>query len=127
MNDRKKEKLKKNLVKMELMDENDRILECILVNYWNKLMGKMGQWKRSWIYFTEKAIICPTGILDENIIIPYNSVRELGKCLQGLFPMGFVVTYEHPITKRQEKQQFSISKREKWLEFISQKTGVPTP
>lgn len=127
MNDRKKEKLKKNLVKMELMDENDRILECVLVNYRQILMGRMGQWKRSWIYFTKEAIICPTGILDENIIIPYNSVRRLGKCRQGLFPIGFVVTYDHPKTNKQENQYFSISKREKWLDFISQKTGVPAP
>lgn len=126
MNDKKKEKLKKNLVDLGLMEQNDTLVECLQANYVEKLMGKMGQWKQGWIYFTEERIVYPTGLLDlnSNIVIPYKNIRQIGKCNQGFFPMGIIVTYEHPTTGELTTDRFSMSKRAKWMEFMAQKAGI---
>lgn len=125
MKDAKKEKLKKTLVELELMEQDDTIIECLQANYWQKLVRNVGQWKRGWAYFTEKRFVYPTGILDDNIVIPYQNIREIGKCSQGFFPMGIKITYENPKTKEMMTDRISISKRGKWIEFLEEKAGLP--
>lgn len=125
MNEAKKEKLKKQLVEVNLMEQEDTIVECLQANYLKKLLGKIGQWEQGWAYFTERRLVYPTGILDKNIIIPYQNIRQLGKCSQGLFPMGITITYEHPETGEMTTDKFSMMKRQKWIDFMSQKAAIP--
>lgn len=125
MNDRKKEKLKKNLVEAGLMEETDTIVECLQANYMERLIGKLGQWKQGWAYFTQERLICPTGVLNEDIVIPYKNIREIGKCSQGLFPMGIAITYENPKTGEVMTDKLSMTKREKWMDFMAEKAGIP--
>lgn len=124
MNDKKKEKLKSNLVELGLMEPEDTIIECLQANYREKLLGNMGRWKQGWIYFTEKKIVYPTGLLYENIVIPYESIRCIEKCSQGFIPMGIAVTYDDPKTGSQTEDRFSIMKRDKWIAFLSEKAGL---
>ncbi|MBP3487495.1 MAG: hypothetical protein J6K53_03770 [Roseburia sp.] len=124
MNDKKKEKLKSNLVELGLMEQEDTIIECLQANYRRKLLGNTGEWKQGWIYFTEKKIVYPTGLLDENIVIPYESIRRIEKCSQGFIPMGIAVTYDDPKTGSETEDRFSISKRDKWIAFLSEKAGL---
>lgn len=124
MNDKKKEKLKSNLVQLGLMEQDDTIIECLQANYRQKLLGNYGKWKQGWIYFTERKIVYPTGILDDNIVIPYDSIRCIEKCSQGFIPMGIAVTYDNPEKGSQVEERFSISKRDKWIAFLSEKAGL---
>lgn len=88
------------------------------------MLGNTGEWKQGWIYFTEKKIVYPTGLLDENIVIPYESIRRIEKCSQGFIPMGIAVTYDDPKTGSETEDRFSISKRDKWIAFLSEKAGL---
>jgi len=124
MNEKQKEKQKQNLVKIGLMEENDTLVDFLQANYRQRLLGKWGQWKPGWIYFTEERLIYPTGLLDDNIVIPYTSIVKIEKCSQGFIPMGIVVTYTKPETGEQAEERFSIAKRDKWIEFLSEKAGL---
>lgn len=124
MNDRKKEKQKNNLVKMGLMEEEDTLLDFLQANYRQRVFGNVGQWKQGWIYFTEKKIIYPTGIFDENVVIPYDSIRKIEKCSQGIIPMGIAITYEDAETGSLVEDRFTISKRDKWIAFLTEKAGL---
>lgn len=124
MNDKQKEKQKKKLVDAGLMEQSDSLVDFLQANYVERLVGKMGTWKQGWIYFTEERIIFPTGILNQDIVIPYKLIQQIGKCSQGLFPMGITVTYKHPETGEVVTDKFSMSKRQKWIDFLSQKSGV---
>ena len=125
MNDAKKEKQKKNLVEAGLMDQNDTLVDYLQASYVQKVW-KIGQWKQGWAYFTEARLICITGTLDDNIVIPYQNIRQIGKCSQGFFPMGIEITYE-----TQESglttDKLSMTKREKWIKFLEEKSGVTCP
>lgn len=124
MNEKKKQKLKNNLVKAGLMEQEDTIIECLQANYMQRVIGNMGQWKQGWIYFTEKQVIYPTGILDNDITISYKSIRKIEKCSQGIFPMGIALTYEEPETGNQITDKFSMTKRGKWMDFLADKAGI---
>ncbi len=125
MNDKKKEKLKKDLVKGGFMREDDTLIEYVQANYRKRLLGKMAKWRQGWAYFTEERFIClPFGITVKNVVIPYKSIREIGTCSQGFFPMGITITYEKPETGELIKESFSISKRKKWIEFLKEKAGI---
>lgn len=124
MNNKQKEKQTKNLIEAGLMEQSDSLVDFLQANYLQKLVGKMGTWKQGWLYFTEERIICPTGVLDENIVIPYKHIQQIEKCSQGLFPMGIAVTYKHLETGEVTTDKFSVSKRQKWIDFISEKSGV---
>ena len=124
MNDKKKEKLKNNLMELGLMEQDDTIIECLQANYRQRLVGIMYQWKQGWIYFTEKMIIYPTGILDEDVVIPYASICSIEKCSQGFIPMGIAITYDDPKTGNKVEERFSIWKRNKWIAFLSEKSGL---
>jgi hypothetical protein len=121
MNEKRKEKLKDTLVKARLMTPEDTILECLQANYLERLAGRIGQWKQGWIYFTEEKILYPTGILDSDIVIPYDSIRKIEKCSQGIFPMGIAVTWQDPESGEWVTDKFSLSKRNQWIQFLTEK------
>lgn len=124
MNDKKKEKLKANLVKAGLMEQTDTIIDCQQVNYVDRLVGRIGQWQQGWVYFTQEQLICPTGFLNEDIVIPYKNIREIGKFSHVFLPMGMAVTYKDSKTGRMVTEKFIISKRGKWMNFLAEKAGI---
>ena len=74
--------------------------------------------------FTESRVIVITGMLEDNIVIPYKTIRELGKCSQSLMPIGITITHEDPETGNQITDRISLMKRDKWLNFMAEKAGV---
>ena len=48
--------------------------------------------------FTESRVIVITGMLEDNIVIPYKNIRDLDKCTQSFMPIGIVITHEDPET-----------------------------
>lgn len=124
MDSAKLAKQKKNLVEAGIMKPEETLIEYLQANYVQRLVGKMGAWKQGWAYFTDERLIEITGLLNDNIIIPYKNIRGLGKCSQGLFPMGITITHEDAESGKVITDKLSMMKREKWLEFLSEKSGV---
>lgn len=124
MNDKKKEKQKKYLVEAGVMERDDTLIDVLQANYVRKLIGKSGLWKRGWAYFTEKRLICVTGLLDQNIVIPYENIREIGKCSQFLLPMGIMITYRNPETEEIVSDKLSMMKRDKWIDFMLRRSDL---
>lgn len=124
MGDAKLEKQKKNLVEAGLMTPEENLIDFLQANYVEQIIGKFGEWKKGWAYFTEEKLIVVTGLLDGNIIIPYKNIRELEKCSQGLFPIGITITHEDMETGKTSKNKISLMKRDKWLEFLANKSGI---
>lgn len=124
MSNAKLEKQKKNLVEAGVMNEADTLIDFLQASYVERLVGKVGKWKQGWAYFTEERLIVLTGLLDDNIVIPYKNIKELGKCSQGLMPMGIVITYEDAKTGKILTDKISMMKREKWLNFMAEKANI---
>ena len=120
----KNEKQQQKLVELGLMDPQDTLLDFFQASYVERLIGKMGKWKQGWAYFTQEKLIVITGLLEENIVIPYKSIRELGKCTQSLLPMGIAITHEGPEGGQAVTDRVSMMKRDKWLAFLSDRSGV---
>ena len=120
MKEATKEKMKETLVELGLMDESDTIIEGLQANYFEYTLGKLGSWKQGWIYFTEEKIVYPTGLLSDNIVIPYKSIKEIGKCSQSMLPIGITVTYDTAEGK-EKTTKFSMMKRDKWIDFLNEK------
>lgn len=123
-NQAKLEKQKKLLVEAGVMEETDSLVDYLQANYVERLIGKVGTWKQGWAYFTEERLIVLTGVLDNNIIIPYRNIKEIGKCSQGLFPMGIVITYEDGKTGEIVSDKVSMTKRDKWIQFMEEKAEI---
>lgn len=123
MNDKKKEQLKGNLVEMGLMEQTDTLLDCVQANYRKQVLGKLGKWQQGWICFTEKQVVYPLGIFEEHIVILYACIRRIEKFTAGLIPMGMAVAYDDSKSGGETEAQFTISKRDKWTAFLSEKAG----
>ena len=122
MKEAKLEKQKKKLVELGLMQQEDTLINFVQANYVEQLIGKFGRWKQGWAYFTQQSLILITGILEDNIVIPYKSIRNLEKSNQGLFPMGITITYENT-DGTSSTTKISITKRNKWIEFLQEKSN----
>lgn len=121
MTEAKLEKQKKKLIELGVMQQDDTLINYLQANYVEQLIGKLGQWKQGWAYFTQQRLIVITGLLEDNIVIPYESIQKLEKCSQGLFPMGIAITYENA-NGTSVTTKISISKRNKWIEFLQEKS-----
>lgn len=124
MGNAKMEKAKKSLVDVGLMTQEEEFIASLQANYVDRLFGKFGTWKRGWAYFTDEKLIVNRGLLGGNLLIPYKNIRGLGKCTQTFFPIGITITYEDIESGKTITDKFSMMKREKWLEFLSEKSGV---
>ena len=120
----KNEKQKQRLVELGLMEPEDTLIDFLQASYVERLIGKMGNWKQGWAYFTEKRLIILTGLLEENIVIPYTSIRGIGKCSQTFFPIGITITHEEAGSGKTVTDKISMMKRNKWLDFLAEKAGI---
>ena len=118
------EKQKENLVKAGLMAPEDNLIDFLQASCMERLVGKLGQWKQGWAYFTEEKLIVTVGLAGGVITIPYKSIRGLEKCSQGLFPMGIAITHEDAESSQTVTDKISVTKRNKWLELLADKSGV---
>lgn len=121
MKETKLEKQKKNLVKGGLMDESDTLVDFLQASYLERLIGKWGQWKKGWAYFTEERLIVTTGLLEENLVIPYRNIQSMEKCSQGIIPIGIAITYEN-LKGEVVTDKISMMKREHWMSFMAERS-----
>lgn len=120
----KLEKQQAKLVELGAMEQGDTLIDFLQASYVERLVGKMGRWKQGWAYFTEEQLIVTTGLLEENLIIPYKTIRELGKCSQSLMPIGIVITHEDAKTGETVTDRVSMMKRDRWMKFMADKAGI---
>ena len=120
MKETKLEKQKKNLVKGGLMDESDTLVDFLQASYLERLIGKWGQWKKGWAYFSEERLIVTTGLLEENLVIPYRNIQSMEKCSQGIIPIGIAITYEN-LKGEVVTDKISMMKREHWMSFMAER------
>ena len=121
MKETKLDKQKKNLVELGVMEESDTLIEFFQASYIERLIGKWGQWKKGWAYFTEKRLIVTTGLLEKNIVIPYENIRSLEKCSQSFMPIGIAITYEDKENGEIITDKISMMKRDKWMAFMEER------
>ena len=99
-------------------------MDFLQASYVERLVGNFGNWKQGWAYFTERRLIVFTGLLEDDIVIPYENIRELKKCTQFFLPIGISITYEHRENGKTVTDRISMMKRDKWLKFLSEKSGA---
>lgn len=120
----KLEKVKKKLVEAGIMAREEQLIDYFQANYVHWHSERRGTWKRGWAYFTDKRLIVIRGFLGGNLVIPYQNIRGLEKCLQTCFPIGITITHEDAESGETKRDMLSMMKRKKWLEFLSNKSGV---
>lgn len=125
MNEQKLEKQRRNLVDRGVLSPDEKLFGSATINYTEKLIGRIEQWQQGGVaIFTDQQVILSKGFSGVYIHIPYNCIRELGKCNQGFFPIGMVITYENRESGEIITEKISLGKRKKWLQIISERTGL---
>lgn len=122
MNNAKLQSQKDVLVKKQLMDESDNLLDYMQGSTLDKRLGIWGRWRSGWIYFTEQKIICFWGVMGY-LEIPYNSISALSKSTQMFLPFGITITHTDKNGKMVE-DRISVQKRNEKINLISEKSGV---
>ncbi len=122
--DAKLEKQKSNLIKLGVMEESDKLVDFFQANYVQRLVGKFGKWQQGWAYFTEERLIVITGMLDENIVIPYKNIQSLEKCSQGVAQIGMIITYKNMTNGETVSDKVSMMKRDQWMQFMAEKANI---
>lgn len=123
MKESKLEKQKENLLKLGVMEETDTLVDFFQASYVERLVGKWGRWQKGWAYFTEKRLIVTTGVLEENIVIPYQNIQEMKKCSQGIAPIGVEITYEN-LKGETVTDKVSFMKRDRWMSFMAERSKI---
>lgn len=118
------EKQKQNLIKLQLMEDTDQLVDFFQANYVERLVGKFGKWEQGWAYFTEERLIVITGILEENIVIPYQNIHALEKGSQGAAQMAITITYEDMNSGETVSDKVSMMKRDYWMTFMAEKAHI---
>lgn len=125
MKEQKLEKQRRNLVDRGVLSPDETLYGSSTINYTEKLIGRIESWQQGGVaIFTDRQVILSKGFSCEYIHIPYNCIREVGKCNQGFFPIGMVITYENRENNEIVTEKISLGKRKKWLQILSEKTGL---
>ena len=78
-----------------VLSPEEKLYGSTTINYTEKLVGRIETWKRGGVaIFTDRQVILSKGFSCEYVHIPYNCIKEVGKCNQGFFPIGLVIAYE---------------------------------
>lgn len=120
MNPTKIQKQEKNLKEANLITENEKLIDYLQTNRYEKLFLGMGSWKQGFGYFTENKFIF-IRLLDQ-ITIPYDKITKIGKCTQMFLPLGIQITYNN--NGKEVTEKFSLQKRDKRIEFLTEKSGI---
>ena len=108
-----------------VLSPEEKLYGSTTINYTEKLVGRIETWKRGGVaIFTDRQVILSKGFSCEYVHIPYNCIKEVGKCNQGFFPIGLVIAYEDRESRELETEKISLGKRKKWLQILSEKTGL---
>lgn len=124
MSTAKVEKQKKKLVELGVIDLEDTLVDFVQASYVERRAGTLEKWKQGWAYFTEDRLIIFTGLLEENIIIPYKNISKLQKCSQSFLPIGIIITHRGLKSSKKVTDKISMMKRDKWLDFMAERAGI---
>ena len=124
LSDKKKEQLKENLKKAGLLGPEDTLVDAAYANLIKFGVGGVFLQRGipGFACFTEEKFIW-TGAGDD-IVIPYDQIRELDRCLIMLIPMGIKIVYQPTPDGKPVKKRFSIMSRKKWIALLEEKTNL---
>ncbi len=121
LSEQKKQEWEKTLRELELMSEEDVIEEHTTGDYWWLTSQTRGNF-----FFTKEKFIFVSGFGLDNFAVKYTDIKEIKKCMISLFlPTGILVTADNQEKGKTKKYKCSVMKRKNWMEYLSQKTGVP--
>ncbi len=116
----KKAEWEKTLKELNLMNEEDCIEEHTAGDYWH-----FGTQTRGNYFFTKEKFIFVSGFGVNNFSMKYTDIKEIKKSMVSLFmPTGITVTADNPEDGKTVKYKCSVMKRQKWIELLSDRSGV---
>ena len=119
LTEKKKNEWIETLREVELLGETETFEEHTQGDYWF-----LNSQTRGNIFFTADRMIFISGWGFEKIVIHYSDIRAMKKCFIGLFiPTGIKITALNENGK-EKNYKLSVMKRNDWINFISQKSGV---
>lgn len=122
LKEKDKQKWEEALKKLELMEDNDEVEDAVMGN-----SRSMMSWEQGDFIFTKERFIfsCRSLIPTSNFSIKYSDIRSISKCMaNGFFPMGIKIEALNPEKNKVETYKCSVSKRDKWIGLLSEKSGV---
>lgn len=122
LKEKDKQKWKEALKKLELMEENDEVEDAVMGNSRSTM-----SWEQGDFIFTRERFIfsCRSLIPTSNFSIKYSDIRSISKCMaNGFFPMGIKIEALNPEKNKVETYKCAVSKRDKWIGLLSEKSGV---
>lgn len=120
MKNKRLQQQKIRFVNAGFMDLNDELVDDLPCSYAENQESGIKRWKSGWLYYTKRRMICMSGMTGNPIVIEYADICNVRKCLQGLLPMGIVVTYRNFVTGNIEERRFSMAQRKKWISFLQE-------
>jgi len=115
-----KVKWEETLRELELLGAEESIEEHTAGDYW-PFTGQV----RGNYFFTKDKMIFVSGFGLENFVIPYKNIKEIKKCMISLFiPTGIKITALDEEKGKDKKYKCSVMKRNNWIEYLAQKSGV---
>ncbi len=124
MNATQLEKCKKDLVSAGRMQETETLIDAIQSSYFDALFFGMGQWKQGFGYYTDEQLIIIVGLGFTVVSAKYANIQKIRKCTQFFLPMGIEITYLDEKTNKSKVMKYSTTKREKFIELLTSKSGV---
>ncbi len=122
LKEKEKQKWEEALVNLNLMEANDEVEDAVMGN-----SRSMMSWEQGDFVFTKERFIfsCRSLIPTCNFSIKYSDIRSISKCLaNGFFPMGIKIEAFNPEKNKVETYKCCVSKRDKWIGLLSEKSGV---
>ena len=115
-----KVKWEETLRELELLGAEESIEEHTAGDHW-PFTGQV----RGNYFFTKEKMIFVSGFGLENFVIPYKNIKEIKKCMISLFiPTGIKITIFDEEKGKDKKYKCSVMKRNNWIDYLSQKSGV---
>lgn len=115
-----KAKWEETLRELDLIGTEEKIEEHTAGDYWSFTGQVRGNY-----FFTKDKMIFISGFGLENFVIPYKNIKAIKKCMISLFiPTGIKVTVFDEQKGKDKKYKCSVMKRNDWIEYLSQKSGV---
>ena len=110
-----------NLKEFGLLEPEEVIEDYIKGDYWSFSGQTRGQY-----LFTNKKVVFFSGFGVKVVPIQYSNIRGIKKCMVSLFiPTGIKVTVFDPEKNKEVSHKLSVMKRANWMNYLSQKSGVP--
>ncbi len=116
-----KEEIKNSFVEKGFMSESEELLEVVQTT---RKVGKsiFATWKQGWGYYTNEQLIVISGMLGDDVCIPYKSIVEMNKCTQYLMPMGIQIVYKdsNNVTR---SEKISTMNRQKYMDLMQENSN----